>query len=205
VQGFLESQHFHPSFSSKAVRCCIIRSQSRRSSSSSCWDCCCITSTTIPQRWHGRGPRSHRATSNARSIFIEGNIAAPIGVADIVAVSAVSGRALFKHFRRFTGLSPLQYVRETRLRHVREALLNAQPEEHIATVAARWGFNHPGRFASDYRRRFGETPSDSRRRGKAGSDSGASRDHVEQKRDALAARDQTLSPALPPLYFEPQN
>jgi AraC-like DNA-binding protein len=90
--------------------------------------------------------------------FIEGNIDAPIAVTDIVAASAVSGRALFKHFRRFTGFSPMQYVREARLRRVREALLSAQPDEHIAAIAARWGFSHPGRFASDYRRRFGESP-----------------------------------------------
>jgi AraC-like DNA-binding protein len=96
--------------------------------------------------------------------FIEGHIAAPISVADIVSAGAVSGRALFKHFRRFTGLSPMQYVRETRLRRVREALLNAQPDEQIATIAASWGFSHAGRFANDYRRRFGETPLDTKRR-----------------------------------------
>ena len=96
--------------------------------------------------------------------FIEGNIGVPIGIADIVAASAVSGRALFKHFRRFTGLSPMQYVREARLRRVREALLTAAPEERIASIAARWGFSHPGRFASEYRRRFGETPFDTKRR-----------------------------------------
>jgi AraC-like DNA-binding protein len=100
--------------------------------------------------------------------FIEGNIEAPIAIADIVAASAVSGRALFKHFRRFTGFSPMQYVRETRLRRVRDALLSAQPDEQIAAIAARWGFSHPGRFASDYRRRFGEAPLETKRRARAG-------------------------------------
>jgi transcriptional regulator GlxA family with amidase domain len=100
--------------------------------------------------------------------FIEGNIATPIGVADIVAASAVSGRALFKHFRRFTGLSPMQYVREARLRCVHDALSSSQPDEHIGTIAARWGFSHAGRFASDYRRRFGETPLETKRRAQQG-------------------------------------
>jgi AraC-like DNA-binding protein len=47
---------------------------------------------------------------------------------------------------------------------VRDALLNAAPDEHIAAIAARWGFSHAGRFASDYRRRFGETPLETKRR-----------------------------------------
>jgi len=101
--------------------------------------------------------------------FIESNVAAPISISDIVAASAVSGRALFKHFRRFTGLSPMQYVREARLRRVHEALSSAQPDEHIATIAARWGFSHAGRFARDYRRRFGETPLETKRRPRPGS------------------------------------
>ena len=28
----------------------------------------------------------------------------------------------------------------------------------VAAVAARWGFGHPGRFATAYRARFGEPP-----------------------------------------------
>ena len=62
----------------------------------------------------------------------------------------------------------MQYVRETRLRRVRDALLSAQPDEQIAAIAARWGFGHAGRFASDYRRRFGEAPLETKRRARAG-------------------------------------
>jgi AraC-like DNA-binding protein len=40
-------------------------------------------------------------------------------------------------------------------------LQSAQPAngESVATIAARWGFTHLGRFAIDYRRRFGSYPS----------------------------------------------
>jgi AraC-like DNA-binding protein len=40
-------------------------------------------------------------------------------------------------------------------------LQNAEPGHgtSVAAVAARWGFTHLGRFAIEYRRRFGSYPS----------------------------------------------
>ena len=32
------------------------------------------------------------------------------------------------------------------------------PTSTVAGIAARWGFGHPGRFATAYRARFGEPP-----------------------------------------------
>ena len=42
----------------------------------------------------------------------------------------------------------------------RQELLRADPAggATVAAVAARWGFGHPGRFATAYRARFGEPP-----------------------------------------------
>jgi AraC-like DNA-binding protein len=34
----------------------------------------------------------------------------------------------------------------------------------ISQVAARWGFRHQGRFAAEYRRRYGVQPTDTLRR-----------------------------------------
>ena len=36
----------------------------------------------------------------------------------------------------------------------------------MTQIAMTWGFNHLGRFATDYRDRFGETPSETYRRGR---------------------------------------
>ena len=52
------------------------------------------------------------------------------------------------------------YLKEVRLRHVRADLLQAAPSLGIvASIAQRWGFSHLGHFITDYKRRFGETPS----------------------------------------------
>ena len=51
-----------------------------------------------------------------------------------------------------------------RLRRVRFDLENAQGEISVTETALRWGFSHLGRFAADYRKTFGERPSETARR-----------------------------------------
>jgi AraC-like DNA-binding protein len=47
------------------------------------------------------------------------------------------------------------------MERARRDLENAEPGDgsSVAAVAARWGFTHLGRFAFEYRRRFGVHPS----------------------------------------------
>jgi AraC-like DNA-binding protein len=85
---------------------------------------------------------------------------------DLVRVSGVAGRTLLKHFREHHGVSPMRYLRDLRMRRVREELL-VRGTGNVSEVAARWGFAHLGRFAVDYRRRFGESPSATRARSAA--------------------------------------
>jgi AraC-like DNA-binding protein len=47
-----------------------------------------------------------------------------------------------------------------RLKKGREALRRAEPEQDIAEVAMSWQFDHIGRFAVEYRKRFGGSPSE---------------------------------------------
>ncbi len=98
--------------------------------------------------------------------YIHENLAEAIALADLVAVSGVAGRTLLKHFREFKGVSPMRYIRNLRLARVRDELTGADARQ-VLEVATRWGFTHAGRFAVDYRQRFGESPSatlESRRR-----------------------------------------
>jgi AraC-like DNA-binding protein len=50
-------------------------------------------------------------------------------------------------------------VRGVRLDRVRDELAADDPLASVTDVALRWGFSHTGRFAADYRRRFGMSPS----------------------------------------------
>jgi AraC-like DNA-binding protein len=98
--------------------------------------------------------------------YMEANLAQPIVLADIVAAAGIPGRTLLQHFRDSSGTSPMRYVRDMRMARVRQDLLRAHDGESVTEIALRWGFNHLGRFAAEYRRRFGETPSETRRRGR---------------------------------------
>jgi AraC-like DNA-binding protein len=98
--------------------------------------------------------------------YMEENLDAPIGLPEIVVASGVPGRTLLQHFRDFKGVSPLRYLRAARYERVRETLRRADPDDSITEIAARWGFSHLGRFSVEYRRRFGESPSETLRRRK---------------------------------------
>jgi AraC-like DNA-binding protein len=94
--------------------------------------------------------------------YIQGHLTAPVTLEDVVRAAGVSGRVLFKHFKLSTGVSPMAYLRNARFQRVRDALRRARPEERIVDIAALWGFDHIGRFAVEYRRRFGEKPTETR-------------------------------------------
>lgn len=97
--------------------------------------------------------------------FIHANAAEPIGLSDIVAAGGVSVRTLYAGFRRELGLPPMGYLKALRLDCARDDLLAGDPTvTRVTDVAAAWGFLHFGRFAADYRARFGEKPSDTLRR-----------------------------------------
>jgi transcriptional regulator GlxA family with amidase domain len=115
--------------------------------------------------------------------YMDATLDATIALSDIVAAAGVAGRTLFKHFRDFKGTTPLRYLRDARLDRVRQALQQAADGETVTGLAWRWGFNHMGRFSVDYRRRFGECPSQTLCRGR-------------RLRDEEAAWD-AASPAVP--------
>jgi AraC-like DNA-binding protein len=109
-----------------------------------------------------------RTTISPRSVrraldYIHANLHLPITAEQLAAAAGVPGRTLYAHFRHATGLAPLAYVRKARYERVRRELL-AGNDGHLSLVAARWGFEHMGRFAQGYRALFGERPSETLRR-----------------------------------------
>lgn len=104
-------------------------------------------------------PRDVRRASE----YIREHATDPITLADLVRASGVAGRTLLQHFRDFYGVPPMRYLRNRRLQLVRDDLL-AQEAGQVSEIASRWGFAHLGRFAVEYRRRFGECPSVTRAR-----------------------------------------
>jgi transcriptional regulator GlxA family with amidase domain len=77
----------------------------------------------------------------------------------------ISVRTLETSFRLHMDVTPHAYLRTLRLKMAREALNDVKDTRPIAKVAAGHGFPHAGRFAQYYTQLFGESPSQTRRKG----------------------------------------
>lgn len=91
--------------------------------------------------------------------YIEAHWDQPITAELLAQLTNVSVRSLFHSFRTTRGYSPMAFAKRVRLRHARQMLLTAEPRTTVATVAYKCGFNSLGNFAGDYRKAFGELPS----------------------------------------------
>jgi AraC-like DNA-binding protein len=90
----------------------------------------------------------------------------PVQLETLAAVADVRPRTLEAHFRTYLGTTPLGWVRRTRLARARQQLLTAGGEANVTSVALANGFSQLGRFAAQYRRQFGESPSQTLRTGR---------------------------------------
>lgn len=98
--------------------------------------------------------------------YLESSAGDELSVGDLCAVAEVSQRTLAYAFAEFCGVTPKAYILAYRLNEVRKALRSADARRaRVSDIANRFGFWHMGQFAGDYRRRFGELPSQTLRRG----------------------------------------
>ncbi len=106
-----------------------------------------------------------RSLAVRRSIeFIEQVGGRPVTVQELCKVSGVSWRTLDYAFKDRFGVSPKKYLTVLRLNLAHQDLLASRPgESRVGRIGARWGFWHMSRFARDYRRLFGELPSETLR------------------------------------------
>lgn len=109
-------------------------------------------------------PRNRRLLEKAAAI-VDAQGDSPIGLADLCAEAQVSERTLINTFKREFGMTPKAYLKGQRLFKVHRELWNAAPSKtRVSDVANSLGFWHMGQFAADYRRLFGELPSDTLKR-----------------------------------------
>ena len=88
-----------------------------------------------------------------------------ITVKGLCKMTGVSDRTLEYAFREKFGITLKAYIRAYRLNRVMRILTRSDRfNTKVCDVANSWGFWHMGQFASDYKRHFGELPSDTLRR-----------------------------------------
>jgi adenylate cyclase len=101
--------------------------------------------------------------------FMRGNVAEKITLPELAAACGAPERTLQKQFRRFVGLPPLAYLRRLRLNLARDELQRRDCDTAISEIATSYGLTHLGRFSTEYRAAFGESPSATRQRARGNS------------------------------------
>ncbi|RQS71927.1 AraC family transcriptional regulator [Burkholderia sp. Bp8963] len=93
--------------------------------------------------------------------YIRAHLHESLTIERLAELAGVSPSTLFAGFRNRHGTTPMAYVRQLRLQHVRDELLSEQTPglASVTDIALKWGFAHLGRFSIEYKRAFGESPS----------------------------------------------
>ncbi|HXY05523.1 MAG TPA: helix-turn-helix domain-containing protein [Burkholderiaceae bacterium] len=104
-------------------------------------------------------PARRQVLARCAEEFIRGKIHSHISLADICDWVGASERSLHLGFLERFGMSPMAYLKVLRLNGVRRLLRDAPAGISVTELAMRSGFQHLGRFATDYHHFFGERPS----------------------------------------------
>jgi AraC family ethanolamine operon transcriptional activator len=83
----------------------------------------------------------------------------PPRILDLCQALGVSRRWLQWSFNEVMGIGPLAYLHIVRLNGARRMLLGAAQQTRVKDAVEAYGFWHLSRFSRDYRRHFGELPS----------------------------------------------
>lgn len=120
-----------------------------------------LQSTPMLKMFGGGDSPAISADVRRAEAFIRAQATRDISLGDIAETAGVSARTLQCNFMRYRKMSPMHYLRNVRLDRAHDLLLAGSK---VADAAFECGFAHQGRFAIQYRARFGEAPSKTLRR-----------------------------------------
>lgn len=96
--------------------------------------------------------------------YIRANLDQPLRLSDLERRSHYSRRSLQYAFRNKLGSTPKQWIRQQRLQAAIEQLRNGDRSWSVQAVALRCGYRSLSLFSADFKRQFGLSPSQARRR-----------------------------------------
>lgn len=93
--------------------------------------------------------------------YIETHYRAAVRIEDLCRATGVGVRTLQRCFREYFDMAISDYIKTVRLDAARRQLAAARPSgKSVTTIALQHGFTHLGRFSMDFRKRFGQSPSE---------------------------------------------
>lgn len=124
---------------------------------------CSVSGQAIPVDRSSLSQR-RRAALDAADYMLT-NIGTEVSLVNLCELTGVSLRSLRNGFQDVFGVSPKRWLKRARLSAARSDLRSADPDgESVSTIASRHGFTQFSHFATDYRKQFGEQPSETLRR-----------------------------------------
>ena len=120
---------------------------------------------SLPGSHHDRvGPSVSResvasAVVRCAEKFMEANMDHAVSISDVAAECHCSRTKLFQAFKRERDWTPLQFLVRRRLERARRRLLAPCDGMTVTSVALESGYVNISRFAEEYRKVYGETPS----------------------------------------------
>ena len=119
--------------------------------------------TVFPSTWSVSDEQPNLPPAVARMIhYIDQNLKQVIDVEELSAVSNMSVRSIYNAFSKSFSVTPKCYIKQRKLQQLRADLQSGRGR-NVTEVALDYGFVHLGRFSSDYRKLFGELPSETLR------------------------------------------
>lgn len=97
--------------------------------------------------------------------YIEAYADQPLTVESMASYAGVSTRSLYAGFKKYRNTTPMAMLRYVRMKRAHMDLTSPRTANMTVTeVALNWGFAHLGRFTAEYKKAFGESPSETLRR-----------------------------------------
>lgn len=124
-----------------------------------------VLPNTFTHRIRADGSPTRPRTLKKALSLIEDHCAEPLTSADLAEAVGVSVRSLQEGFRNHLDTTPMAHLRAVRMSRIHDELLAGDGDTSVTEVALRWGVTHTGRFAQEYRRMYGRTPSETLRHG----------------------------------------
>jgi transcriptional regulator GlxA family with amidase domain len=118
---------------------------------------CCIKAAVETSSTRRR--QANRLVQQVEALALA-SVDEPLHVSALCHVIGVSERTLRKAFHRVYGVPPCRHLRMLRLSNARRALLSADGTlAKVTEIAMSFGFAELGRFSVEYKKAFGESPS----------------------------------------------
>lgn len=112
-----------------------------------------------PQGWYLRqlGLRESNFSRISQVVtWLRDNYTRPIDIGEIASKSGMAINTFHRHFKRATGLSPIQFQKQLRLLEARNLI--AFEGYSVASAAYQVGYQSPSQFNREYSRFFGSSP-----------------------------------------------